>query len=94
MQKSKIKNECEDQDSFCAVICSSTPQTAVLGINRIWVSKSERRKQIATNLLDVARQHMYYNYVVKKEEIAFSQPTQEGRKLATKYLGKNYLVYS
>jgi len=82
-----------DQDTFGATVCSTTPQPAVLGINRIWVTKSERRKQIATTLLDIARQHMFYNYIVKKEEIAFSQPTQEGRKLATNYLGKNFLVY-
>ena len=59
----------------------------LLGISRIWVSKSHRRKGIATRLLDSARAHFFYGFRVPKKMVAFSQPTESGRQLAEKWFG-------
>ena len=37
---------------FC---CSKVPEVIKCGINRIWVAKNERRKGVATRILDVVR---------------------------------------
>lgn len=43
------------QDLGSAILCTKTPVPAVCGVRVIWVSHSERRKGIATHLLDTMR---------------------------------------
>lgn len=67
---------------------SITPM--LLGISRIWTSKSHRRKGIALTLLNKACSHYFYGIQVPKKMVAFSQPTQNGTQLAERWfdLGK------
>lgn len=60
---------------------------ALLGISRIWTSRSFRDKGIATKLLDSARLNFYYGVQVPKHLVAFSQPTESGGRLAEKWFG-------
>jgi N-acetyltransferase len=60
---------------------------AVCGINRIWVHNKHRRRGIASRLVDAARNHVLFDRVLTLSQIAFSQPTQDGRSFGAKYLG-------
>ena len=76
------------------IICSKEKYAAKCGISRIWVSSSERRKGIATKLMDCVRANLIYGYSIGKEECAFTQPTFFGKKFAEKYFeNPNFLVY-
>ncbi|KAL0056094.1 hypothetical protein WJX82_007662 [Trebouxia sp. C0006] len=67
---------------------------AVCGIKVMWVSAQARRQGIATQLLDTARCHCVAGYVVPRSQLAFSQPTQAGRRLAEQYTQTHsFLVY-
>jgi N-acetyltransferase len=82
-----------DMDS---IVCSKDAHEAALGVSRIWVHTDERRKGIATKLIDAARAHHIQKFgrVIPKSLIAFSQPTRDGKHFAVNYFGKkNFLVY-
>ncbi|KAL8868939.1 MAG: hypothetical protein Q9174_004647, partial [Haloplaca sp. 1 TL-2023] len=68
---------------------------ALLGIARIWTSKSHRGRGIAQDLLDAARVNFFYGVEIKKEMVAFSQPTESGGRLAQRWYGQksDWLVY-
>ncbi|TRY88927.1 hypothetical protein DNTS_008500 [Danionella cerebrum] len=75
--------------------CSTVPEKALFGVSRIWVFSLMRRKSIATRLLDTARATFIYGGHLTKEEIAFSDPTPQGKLFATKYCGTpTFLVYN
>ncbi|KAI9735919.1 MAG: N-acetyltransferase O1 (Establishment of cohesion protein 1) [Cirrosporium novae-zelandiae] len=59
----------------------------IVGISRIWTSKSHRRQGIAEALLDSARSYFVYGMKVPKKMIAFSQPTESGCRLAENWFG-------
>jgi N-acetyltransferase len=68
---------------------------AICGISRIWVDSSNRRKGIATKLIDCVRANFIYYKILKKNQIAFSDPTEAGRNLARKYFdNEEFLVYN
>ena len=48
--------------------CSLDPEPAKCGINRIWVLGRERRKKIASKLLDCVRCHFLMGYPISKNE--------------------------
>ncbi|MCJ1442521.1 MAG: N-acetyltransferase O1 (Establishment of cohesion protein 1) [Stictis urceolatum] len=60
----------------------------LLGISRVWVSKSHRRKGIAQTLLDSARNNFFFGIQVPKKMVAFSQPTESGGYLAESWYGE------
>ena len=68
---------------------------AVVGVSRIWTSKSSRRKGIANNLLDCVLNQFIYGMEIEKDELAFSQPTESGAELARAWYGEDsgWLVY-
>jgi len=76
--------------------CDMTSQVpAVCGVSRIWVHKSHRRKRIAHRLLESVRKSLVYSYHIPLEQVAFSQPTTEGKLFAMRYMGtKQFLVFS
>lgn len=81
--------EKEDIPQDHNTVCSSEAEKAKIGISRIWVHRDWRRKRFATRLLDCIAAQGY-----TKEDIAFSQPTQYGRMLATKWFErKDFLVF-
>jgi N-acetyltransferase len=67
----------------------------MMGISRIWVSKCARKQGIAKRLLRFAAKRFIYHFNIPKEQIAFSQPTESGTRLARKWFGKEsgWLVY-
>ncbi|KAF9353613.1 N-acetyltransferase esco2 [Mortierella sp. NVP85] len=77
-----------------AIFCSTEPQPAICGINRIWVSTHHRRHKVASRLLDAVRDRFVYACKLEKTDLAFSQPTGDGKALARQYLGTDkFLVY-
>ncbi|GJJ74222.1 N-acetyltransferase [Entomortierella parvispora] len=77
-----------------AIFCSTVPEPAICGINRIWVSKLHRRQKIASRLLEAVRDRFVYACKLEKTDLAFSQPTSDGKALAQRYLGVDrFLVY-
>ncbi|KAG0296817.1 N-acetyltransferase esco2 [Linnemannia gamsii] len=77
-----------------AIFCSKVPQPAICGINRIWVSSQHRRQKIASRMLDAVRERFIYACKLETKDLAFSQPTGDGKALARQYLGTDrFLVY-
>ncbi|KAM6207754.1 N-acetyltransferase ESCO2 isoform 2-T2 [Sarcoramphus papa] len=75
--------------------CSTEPEPAVCGISRIWVFGLRRRKGIARRMVDVVRSTFMYGCYLSTDEIAFSDPTPDGKLFATKYCQTpNFLVYN
>ncbi|KZF21783.1 hypothetical protein L228DRAFT_283913 [Xylona heveae TC161] len=72
-----------------SISISAKPTSAVLGISRIWTSRSHRRHGIAATLLDCARDRFIYGMKIPKDLIAFSQPTESGVRLAENWFGKD-----
>lgn len=79
-----------------SISCSSTADVALLGISRIWTSKSYRGRGIAFDLLDCARGNFFYGMEVPKDLVAFSQPTESGGRLAKRWYQAEtgWLVYT
>ncbi|XP_048793322.1 N-acetyltransferase ESCO2 isoform X2 [Lagopus muta] len=75
--------------------CSTEPEPAVCGVSRIWVFGLARRRGIARRLVDVVRSTFMYGSYLSTEEIAFSDPTPDGKQFATKYCQTpTFLVYN
>ncbi|KAH7388566.1 hypothetical protein KP509_16G081900 [Ceratopteris richardii] len=71
------------------------PVSAVCGIRGLWVSKPDRRKGIATGLIDAVRSSFLYGVVLDFSQCAFFQPTSDGKAFAAKYNRMcGYLIYS
>ncbi|KAJ5299389.1 hypothetical protein N7476_010946 [Penicillium atrosanguineum] len=58
---------------------------AIVGVSRIWTSGASRRKGIALDLLDCVVSNYIYGMEIPKDQIAFSQPTESGKRLAHKF---------
>lgn len=56
-----------------------------LGISRIWVCRKQRGQGIATRLLECVRKYAILGNEVARWEMAWSQPSESGGKLATRY---------
>ncbi|XP_030902548.2 N-acetyltransferase ESCO2 isoform X2 [Melopsittacus undulatus] len=75
--------------------CSTEPEPAICGVSRIWVFGPRRGKGIARRMVDVMRSTFMYGCCLSIEEIAFSDPTPDGKLFATKYCRTpNFLVYN
>ncbi|RKO90533.1 ESCO1/2 acetyl-transferase-domain-containing protein [Blyttiomyces helicus] len=70
------------------------PVPALCGISRVWVFKKDRRKGVASRMLDAVRARFLFGCTLARGSIAFSQPTEAGRALAEGYCGRrDFLVY-
>ncbi|PON43330.1 Acyl-CoA N-acyltransferase [Parasponia andersonii] len=77
-----------------AIFCEKEAVPAVCGIRAIWVSPANRRKHIATRLLDAVRKSFRLGFVLERSQLAFSPLTSAGKSLASSYIGKgSFLVY-
>ncbi|KAM6365875.1 N-acetyltransferase ESCO2 isoform 2-T3 [Alca torda] len=75
--------------------CSTEPEPAICGISRIWVLGPRRGKGIARRMVDVVRSTFMYGCYLSTHEIAFSDPTPDGKLFATKYCQTpRFLVYN
>lgn len=64
------------------------------GIQHIWVHASKRRRGIGSAMVDAARLSVAFGYAVPPNHVAFSEPTIDGRRLASAYAGRgDYLVF-
>lgn len=66
------------------VVTTAIPDVKI-GISRIWVCRNERGRGVATKLLECARKKTVYGSILEKWELAWSQPSDSGAKLATSY---------
>ncbi|KAG2467739.1 N-acetyltransferase ESCO2 [Polypterus senegalus] len=83
------------QEPLRAWCCSTKPVNAICGISRIWVFGLMRRKGIATRMVNTLRNTFIYGCQLSTEEIAFSDPTPDGKLFATKYCETpEFLVYN
>ncbi|XP_073529932.1 N-acetyltransferase ESCO2 [Phyllobates terribilis] len=75
--------------------CSSDPQPAICGISRVWVFAPMRRRNIASRLVDAVRSSFIYGSHLSTDEIAFSDPTPDGKLFASTYCAvPDFLVYN
>uniref|UniRef100_A0A8C5U8Q1 N-acetyltransferase ESCO acetyl-transferase domain-containing protein n=1 Tax=Malurus cyaneus samueli TaxID=2593467 RepID=A0A8C5U8Q1_9PASS len=85
----------DSQDSARAWRCSLDPEPAVCGISRIWVLQTHRHRGIARRMVDVLRRTFLFGTVLDSRDLAFSDPTPDGRAFASRYCGvPNFLVYN
>ncbi|KAI3836722.1 hypothetical protein MKX03_007368 [Papaver bracteatum] len=84
----------ESEDPSGVILCENDAVSALCGVRAIWVSPFNRRKHVATKLLDAARKSFSKGYTIEASQVAFSQPTTAGKVFASKYSGTNtFLVY-
>lgn len=79
------KGNGEATQSWC---CSTESVKALCGISRIWVFSKTRRQKIATRLVECIRRDFLYGCIIEKKNLAFSDPTPNGRVFAENYIGK------
>ncbi len=70
-----------------SISVSTSADVALLGISRIWTSKTYRGKGLAVDLLECARNNFFYGVEAPKDLVAFSQPTESGGRLAERFFG-------
>ncbi|KAF5301137.1 hypothetical protein FQR65_LT08967 [Abscondita terminalis] len=76
-------------------LCSELSYPIKCGVNRIWVSQGHRKEGIGTSLLNCLRGNFMYGYILTKEDIALSSPTESGKAFAAKYFNtSNFLIYT
>lgn len=64
------------------------------GISRIWISPNYRRMGVASKILSTIRSHFIFGYYLSIDDIAFSSPTEAGKRFAIQFTGRNdFLVY-
>ncbi|XP_071965593.1 uncharacterized protein [Antedon mediterranea] len=81
----------EKQKAWC---CSNKAEPVVCGVSRIWSSVQMRRRNIASRMVDSLRMNYIFGTTLSKDDIAFSDPTPDGKIFASSYCGtKSFLVY-
>ncbi|CAJ2659180.1 unnamed protein product [Trifolium pratense] len=77
-----------------AIFCECNPVAAICGIRAIWVTPSNRRKHIASQILDAVRKSFCTGMEFEHAQLAFSVPTSVGKAFAHSYTGTgSFLVY-
>ncbi|RKP30565.1 hypothetical protein METBISCDRAFT_15956 [Metschnikowia bicuspidata] len=74
-------------DRTQAVVPGQVNNRCKVGISRIWVAAKWRRHGIAQLLLETVQRALVYGMTLQKHEIAFSQPSHAGGKLARQFNG-------
>nr|XP_043611240.1 protein CHROMOSOME TRANSMISSION FIDELITY 7 [Erigeron canadensis] len=96
--RTKLSSESENKSDDAllgAIICEKDAVPALCGIRAIWVTPSNRRKHVATHLLEATRKSFCSGLVLEQSQLAFSQPTNAGKLLASSYTkNESFLVYT
>ncbi|WJX74813.1 hypothetical protein P8452_58428 [Trifolium repens] len=94
VEKRPVNMSDSDMMDGRVIICENEPVAAVCGIRAIWVTPSNRRKHIASQLLDAVRKSFCMRLELEHAQLAFSLPTSVGKALACSYTGTgSFLVY-
>ncbi|KAJ5639796.1 uncharacterized protein N7484_007658 [Penicillium longicatenatum] len=75
----------EQNGNSSSVSVKDERHPAIVGVSRIWTSGASRRMGIALDLLDCVVSNYIYGMEISKDQIAFSQPTESGKRLASKF---------
>ncbi|XP_075500364.1 protein CHROMOSOME TRANSMISSION FIDELITY 7-like [Primulina tabacum] len=76
------------------ILCEKDSVPAACGIRAIWVAQCNRRKHIASYLLDAARKSFCTDVHLEQMQLAFSQPTSLGKAFISSYTRTtSFLVY-
>jgi N-acetyltransferase len=91
-----IPNEIiNESDDVVTQIDAKNPVKASFGISRIWVPSELRRQGIATRLMNLITADYVFGQIISKNMVAFSQPSSDGKKFATRYFGTNkFCIYT
>ncbi|XP_055312083.1 N-acetyltransferase eco isoform X2 [Sitodiplosis mosellana] len=64
------------------------------GISRVWIAPQYRRHGIAAKLITSMRSHFIFGAFLSFDDIAFSSPTEDGKKFAAKLTQRtDFLIY-
>jgi len=80
-----VASESGSDEKNSSVMVGEETHPAIVGVSRIWTSGASRRKGIALDLLDCVVSNFIYGMEISKDELAFSQPTASGKRLAQKF---------
>lgn len=69
------------------IVSGQVNQNTKIGISRIWIAPKWRRYGLARALLETVLKHSIYGIVLKKSQVAFSQPSYSGGALAKDFNG-------
>ncbi|XP_050356315.1 uncharacterized protein LOC126777346 isoform X2 [Nymphalis io] len=74
--------------------CSIEDYPVKCGVSRVWTARWRRRGGVARRLLQCARASALHGHALRRDELAFSAPTPQGKALAAAYCGTdNFYVY-
>jgi len=68
-------------------------RNVVCGITLVWVGESVRRRGVGRRLFEAVIDTFVFGFKITGDLIAFSQPTEMGKKFASGCVGEGYLVY-
>ena len=96
IERPSTEKDDAQQPNGSSITVGNEAHPAIVGISRIWTSESSRRKGIAMDLLDCVVINFIYGMEIPKEQVAFSQPTESGNRLAESFFGtdKSWHVYN
>ncbi|KAK9921455.1 hypothetical protein M0R45_029964 [Rubus argutus] len=95
IRKAPAAREASNEHLNGATLYEKEAVPAVCGIRAIWVTPANRRKHIATQLLDALRKSFCMGFVLERSQLAFSQLTSAGKALVSNYIGSgHFLVYN
>ncbi|KAI3662418.1 hypothetical protein MP638_004942 [Amoeboaphelidium occidentale] len=69
------------------------PVKCLCGISRIWVHSHHRNKRIGSMLLESCCNNFIYGMILSPSDLAFTQPTDSGAKLASSFCKGSFNVY-
>ena len=79
------------RDHGDSLLLPPPPTSTTLGIKLIWTAAGARRQGLAGRLLDAARKSFEFGRLVRREHVAFSQPTTHGLALALAYCRREFI---
>ena len=82
-------------DTGMGIFCHPEPLPTPMGIPRLFVASTHRRQGIASKLLTAAARTFIHGYELdpRKGEVAFTQPTGNGKAVMLKWGGGGVRIY-
>ncbi|XP_063905710.1 N-acetyltransferase eco isoform X1 [Zophobas morio] len=75
-------------------LCSEESYPIKCGVSRIWVAQNQRKKGVASTLMDSLKRNFIFGYILKNEDVAFSSPTEMGKLFGQSYFKTpNFFIY-